>query len=74
MLELADVSTDDGESEEEYTEHVCKVYEGIMPRIPLAALIAAHFDEQIIIAGTTAVLLANSSLKWVCLLQTARRR
>ena len=46
----------------------------IVPRIPLAALIAAHFDEQIIIAGETADLSGNSSLKYVCLLQMACRR
>jgi hypothetical protein len=68
MLESADVNTDDAQNEQEYTEHVCKVYKGIVPRIPLAALIAAHFDEQIIIDGTTEVLFANRSLKCICLL------
>ncbi len=46
----------------------------IVPRIPLAAPIAAHFDEQIIIAGETADLSGNCSLKCVCLLQMACRR
>jgi hypothetical protein len=60
MLESADMSTDDVESVQEYTEHVCKVYEGIMPRISLVALIAAHFDEQIIITGTTGIFSATA--------------
>ncbi len=46
----------------------------IVPRIPLAALIAAHFDERIITAGETADLSGSNSLKCVCLLQTAFHR